>query len=219
MNETHKLTEVKQISGSGDCLILKSDGTIEIFDYEGNGPLDEHEYEYLSGWTDIDYVIGGVRNAVGVKDDGTLMSENGLLDSFSPVKRLVKGSYGTLYITEEEKVEIIGVGEGEWLQVDGWTNVKDLAIGDKHIVALLQDGTVRAVGRNNQGQCNVEEWTDVEKYMQEAKVLLVLIKMAIYCSPELCIRGSHLRLPRNSTIYCLLQHVPDQDSVDQPART
>ena len=36
-----------------------------------------------------------------------------------------------------------------------------IAAGDEHTVALYSDGTVRAVGRNNCGQCNTESWRNI----------------------------------------------------------
>ena len=44
---------------------------------------------------------------------------------------------------------------------DGWTNVVQFALGETHIVALQSDGTVKAVGSNHCGQCDVEEWKNV----------------------------------------------------------
>lgn len=36
-----------------------------------------------------------------------------------------------------------------------------IAAGCEHLVALKEDGTVYATGRNTEGQCDVEDWTDV----------------------------------------------------------
>lgn len=36
-----------------------------------------------------------------------------------------------------------------------------LAAGRNHTVALKSDGTVLAVGDNNCGQCNVNDWRDI----------------------------------------------------------
>ena len=37
-----------------------------------------------------------------------------------------------------------------------------ISIGYNHIVALKSDGTVVAVGDNEDGQCNVSGWTDIK---------------------------------------------------------
>ncbi|MBR2477149.1 MAG: chromosome condensation regulator [Clostridia bacterium] len=41
------------------------------------------------------------------------------------------------------------------------SNHKTLATGMDHTVALLDDGTVVATGRNEYGQCNVSDWEDI----------------------------------------------------------
>ena len=38
-----------------------------------------------------------------------------------------------------------------------WEGVADFALGDSHIVGLLEDGTVVAAGSNHAGQCDVED--------------------------------------------------------------
>ena len=49
----------------------------------------------------------------------------------------------------------------EVLQLKRWP--KDtIAAGRGHTVALKSDGTVVAVGRNKEGECNVSSWCDIE---------------------------------------------------------
>ena len=45
--------------------------------------------------------------------------------------------------------------------MEGWTDMTAIAAGYFHTVGLRKDGTVRAVGSNEYGQCNVTDWTDV----------------------------------------------------------
>jgi hypothetical protein len=45
--------------------------------------------------------------------------------------------------------------------VDGWTNIQQVAAGRAHTVGLREDGTVVATGRNNEGQCKVSGWTNI----------------------------------------------------------
>lgn len=37
-----------------------------------------------------------------------------------------------------------------------------IAAGYRHTVGLTSDGTVAAVGRNNEGQCNVSGWRGIQ---------------------------------------------------------
>ena len=43
-------------------------------------------------------------------------------------------------------------------QVEAWTNVRTVAAGERHTVALCADGRVLAVGDDSAGQCDVTEW-------------------------------------------------------------
>ena len=45
--------------------------------------------------------------------------------------------------------------------VDSWTEITQLALGEFHTVGLREDGTVVATGNNHSGQCEVETWKDV----------------------------------------------------------
>jgi len=40
-------------------------------------------------------------------------------------------------------------------------NLQVIAAGRDHVVALCRDGRVVAAGNNDEGQCNVEDWTDI----------------------------------------------------------
>ena len=45
--------------------------------------------------------------------------------------------------------------------MSGWTDIVALAAGKYHTVGLKRDGSVVAVGKNDEGQCNVSGWTDI----------------------------------------------------------
>lgn len=49
----------------------------------------------------------------------------------------------------------------EILKVKRWPK-GTIAAGRGHTVALKSDGTVVAVGRNKEGECNVSRWCDIE---------------------------------------------------------
>jgi len=49
----------------------------------------------------------------------------------------------------------------EVLKVKRWPK-NTIAAGRGHTVALKSDGTVVAVGRNKEGECNVSSWCDIE---------------------------------------------------------
>ena len=45
--------------------------------------------------------------------------------------------------------------------MESWTDVVAIAVGDWHTVGLRADGTVVAAGYNKDGQCDVAGWTDI----------------------------------------------------------
>lgn len=45
--------------------------------------------------------------------------------------------------------------------VYAWENIDSLYLGDKHMLALTKNATVKAIGNNGEGQCDVDEWYDI----------------------------------------------------------
>ena len=51
--------------------------------------------------------------------------------------------------------------QAAYYEMYGWQGVKAVAAGAYHSVALMADGTVQAVGRSSEGQCDVAGWTGI----------------------------------------------------------
>lgn len=60
--------------------------------------------------------------------------------------------------------------------VDAWTNIVEIAVGDNHVVGLKKDGTVVAAGSNREGQCNVGEWKDIVSIEAGADITVAITK-------------------------------------------
>jgi hypothetical protein len=58
-------------------------------------------------------------------------------------------------------VVAVGANRSGQCDVDGWTDIIQVAAGWTHTVGLKADNTVAAVGDNNSGQCDVGGWTDI----------------------------------------------------------
>ena len=58
---------------------------------------------------------------------------------------------------------LVSTGVNNWGQcnIQGWSNVVQIAVSSFHTVGLRSDGTVLAVGRNDSGQCNVAHLTNI----------------------------------------------------------
>ncbi len=66
---------------------------------------------------------------------------------------LVMQSDGTaVYIGGDDKIRA---------EVGAWMPVSRIAAGREHAAALMMDGTVRAIGDNRYGQCEVGQWKDI----------------------------------------------------------
>ena len=71
------------------------------------------------------------------------------------------GGRHTVGIRPDGTVIATGNNEDGQCDVDGWTDITDVAAGFSHTVGLEEDGTVVATGENNEGQCNVFGWTGI----------------------------------------------------------
>lgn len=45
--------------------------------------------------------------------------------------------------------------------MSSWHRIVAIAVGSSHTIGLKSDGTVMAVGWNDNGQCNVSDWCDI----------------------------------------------------------
>ena len=59
-------------------------------------------------------------------------------------------------------------------EVEKWTDIVAIAVGDSHVVGLKSDGTVIAAGSNSAGQCDVSSWKDVKKIWADRKATIAL---------------------------------------------
>lgn len=69
---------------------------------------------------------------------------------------------GTIYYTVTPNL----LSDTQQLEVvckalDGWKDLCSIAAGYTHLVGLKTDGTVVAAGKNDRGQCDVQDWTDI----------------------------------------------------------
>ncbi len=59
---------------------------------------------------------------------------------------------------------VVYAGNTEYANAEyiySWENVDSLYLADKHMLALTKNATVRAIGSNENGQCDVDEWYDI----------------------------------------------------------
>ena len=174
-------TDIVSISVKGEIIIgLKKDGSVVI----AQRSLHPSYRVDVSGWNDIVAVSAGERYIVGLKEDGTLTAQghNGdgqiNIDDWKNIVAISTGWRHTVGLDIDGNVYIAGHGSKRQLEEissekDKWSNIVAISAGgggkgeqngirgNGHTVALKKDGTVVAVGANEEGQCNVDDWDNI----------------------------------------------------------
>lgn len=156
------------------CVFLMEDGTVQTLQstvYETGEKPEYKEYaDQIKNWKDITYIWSDYDAFYGLQKDGTILAVGEEAENWSvePSKKMYSLSYDSfLGLTENGTVKLYdnsgsnNINATGMYQVESWTDIIDVAIGDAHTVGLKADGTVVAVGKNHCGQCDVEEWKDI----------------------------------------------------------
>jgi len=169
-------SDVVSIALKGSLVLgLKLDGSVLV-----GGSVNRYRID-TSTWQDIVSIAAGDLYIVGLREDGTLVAQghngDGQVD-IGEWKNIVAISAGwrhTVGLDEDGKVYITGISADKQLQEiaeasEKWSDIVAISAGGSatrnygesgHTVGLKRDGTVVAVGDNDQGQCEVETWQDI----------------------------------------------------------
>lgn len=181
-------SDIVSVSVCGEIVIgLKSDGTVVT----AKRLQDESYDGYINTdwWSDIVAVAAGQQYVVGLRKDGTVRAASLLQpDGYGETDvagwknivaidtgwQLTAGldRSGNVYVTgyhAEELQNEIETSKTDDNESKRWIDVVAISVGgsgDKyrgkgHIVGLTKDGCVVAVGDNDFGQCNVNDWKDI----------------------------------------------------------
>ena len=71
------------------------------------------------------------------------------------------GEEHTVGLKSDGTVVAVGNNVYDSLNVDGWTDIVQVAADLEYTLGLKSDGTVMAVGQNDHGQLNISGWTDI----------------------------------------------------------
>jgi len=114
-----------------NTMCLRSDGTVLSTDLSipEDGDQD-YAQSGVDGWTDIIAISTGNRHTVGLKSDGTVVTTDVLTES------AYRGQ----------------------CEVGDWTDIVAIAAGHFHTVGLRSNGTFVYAGRNDYGQCDLDDW-------------------------------------------------------------
>lgn len=167
-----KWKDLFSISCGGHVAIgLKVDGTAVAESIENN--------INVSDWKELTDVSAGYQYVVGLKENGTVIGagHNGdgqYTQDWEDIIAIATGWRHTVGLDSKGNIHIVGYGSTNQKSEinenpNAWSNIIAIAAGGGikdadgkgHTVGLREDGRVVAVGDNNFGQCNVDEWEDI----------------------------------------------------------
>ncbi|MCL2047208.1 MAG: hypothetical protein FWG87_00635 [Defluviitaleaceae bacterium] len=137
-------------AGASFTVGLRADGTVV-----GVGANDFGQIN-VKDWTDIKAISAGARHTVGLRADGTLLacgqSRYGecKVTHWRNVIHVIAGQDCTFGIKKDGRVLVSGKNQNGNLMVSHLEGVVDIAYATPlRIIALLQDGTIARVGKEN----------------------------------------------------------------------
>ncbi len=142
-------------SGPHHVVGLKDDGTVVVVREIEDKSSEENK------WTDIVAVSAGTDHTVGLKVDGTVVStqKDSGVEKWEDIV-FVSAGFCTAGIKSDGTVVATGDSDVS-KEVEQWTDIVSVSVGDSHIVGLKKDGTVVAAGNNDENQCNVQKWSGI----------------------------------------------------------
>ena len=155
-------TDIIQISTFADHTVgLKSDGTVVAAGANESGQCD------VAGWRVIVAVAAGSRHTVGVKADGTVVAvganQSGQCDveGWENVRAVAASNTSTFALTNDGRV--LSCGSFYNRNMNNWSDIVSISVSTNHVVGVHSNGTVSAVGSDEEGQCdNLEKWMDTK---------------------------------------------------------
>lgn len=163
-------TSVKSIADCLGCLYgLKDDGTVIR-----TGPKRENTPD-VTGWKNIKTLdSSGIGFLLGVDNNSRVVmsgdaSIGGILPAVdaSEVRSLtnVEAAFGgvseVFALKKDNTIQVVTKKPDQHhFTIESWTDIVSFA-GPPGYIGLKRDGTVVAAGKNDKGQCDVEEWEDI----------------------------------------------------------
>jgi len=151
-------------AGANFTVGLRADGTVL-----GVGRNDFGQIA-VKNWTDIKSVSAGARHTVGLRGDGTLLacgqSRYGecKISHWRNIVHVIAGQDCTFGIKKDGNVLVSGNNQNGNLQVSHLENVADIAFATpSRIIALLRDGTIARVGKENHMRKNFSRFKNVRQ--------------------------------------------------------
>lgn len=177
-DELYTWDNIISVSVEGNVVMgLKKDGTVVTAGQFVT--RDTRYYIDTSEWHDIVAISAGQLYIVGLKKDGTLTAQghngDGQADikGWSNIVAIDTGWRTTVGLDASGNIHITGYGSEKQLRqiaerADEWTGIVAISTGGGsngggggHTVGLRRDGTVVAVGANDNHQLDVDDWENI----------------------------------------------------------
>ena len=143
---------------------LRADGTVL-----GVGRNDFNQLD-VKNWTQVKKISAGARHTVGLREDGSLLacgqSRHGecRVAHWRNIVHVVAGQDCTFGIKKDGRVLVAGNNSNGSLEVSHLESVADIAYAAPgRIIALLQDGTIARVGRENHMRKNFSSFRGIRQ--------------------------------------------------------
>jgi len=151
-------------AGANYTVGLRADGTVV-----GIGRCDFGQRNF-TGWTDIIGISAGTRHTVGLRENGTLLAagqkrKGGCnVSHWRNIVHVIAGQDCTFGIKKDGRVLVCGDNKAGDLDVSHLENVADIAFAAPgRILALLKDGTLARVGKENHMGKPFTHWRNIKQ--------------------------------------------------------
>jgi len=145
---------------------LRYDGTLAI-------PESDYRFNGLKDWTDIVEISAYNNTYVGLKVDGTVVSNhsyNSSMRDWNDIIAIANGGTHVVGLKSDGTVLSVGNNDCGQCDVDAWSDIIDIAVQQNHqayngaTFGLKGDGTIIATGSNHNGALTkVNRWKNVVK--------------------------------------------------------
>lgn len=155
--ETGTWTDIVDIhAGLEQTYGLKADGTVIMTTASG-------ESAFLTGWSGIVSLSGKGDRVYGLTGDGDVYARPHEAPVASGVEKVFCNASYAIFLMQDGSLQFYG--DSVYVtaeEVEAWTNVTFVSsCVSNHVVALKKDGTVVAAGQNQDGRCDVAQWSDI----------------------------------------------------------
>lgn len=145
-------------------------GAVHSIGWNANGKIlaagNDPFLGQLAKWRSLRTITSGTWHALGLKTDGTALAagrnteKQCEISHWHSLVQLVGGKYYTAGLHADGTVSIATTID-RYPPAESWTDITILTSGETHLVGLRRDGSLVAIGVNDDGQCNVDPLWDL----------------------------------------------------------